>query len=286
MNEIQVYEATRSLTASDIRDQVNLVQSVMQAVMKKDVHYGIIPGCKKPSLYKAGSEVLLSTFRIAVSIEVDDLSSEDCIRYRVRVKGTHQGSGIVVGEGIGECSSDEEKYKWRKASSRSEFNALPEARRRIKYGYNASERKEYEVQQVRAEPADVANTILKMAKKRAQVDMTLTSTAASDCFDQDLEDLPEHLREREETVVTTTTVDGPQSKSGKTAEIKPQTKTETKTETNGAKVTSGMVGVIRAKLAAQDQIDEAALCLQYEVARLEDLSASLINSVLTTLQGQ
>jgi hypothetical protein len=35
----------------------------------------------------------------------------------------------------------------------------------------------------------VANTVLKMAKKRALVDGVLTATAASDAFDQDLEDL-------------------------------------------------------------------------------------------------
>jgi hypothetical protein len=52
--------------------------------------------------------------------------------------------------------------------------------------------------EVRVDPADVANTVLKMAKKRAQIDMTLTATAASDIFTQDLEDLPEDLRERHE----------------------------------------------------------------------------------------
>ena len=39
-------------------------------------------------------------------------------------------------------------------------------------------------------PADYYNTALKMAKKRAQVDATLTVTAASDFFTQDLEPLP------------------------------------------------------------------------------------------------
>ena len=38
-------------------------------------------------------------------------------------------------------------------------------------------------------PADHYNTVLKMAKKRALVDAVLTTTAASDIFAQDLEDL-------------------------------------------------------------------------------------------------
>ncbi len=176
---------SRSLTAADIRHRVNTIQEVMREVMKRDVHYGIIPGCKKPSLWKPGSEVLLATFQIGTSIHVTDLSNDDCIRYQVRVMGTHTPSGVLLGEGIGECSSNEEKYKWRKAYD-EEFNATPETRRRIKFG-------KYKDKQVRTEPADVANTILKMAKKRAQIDMTLTATGASDCFDQDLEDLPEEL---------------------------------------------------------------------------------------------
>jgi hypothetical protein len=182
----------RSLTAVAVREHVNLIQEVMQAVMKKDTHFGVIPGCDKPSLYKAGSEVLLTTFRIAVSVEVEDLSTPDCIRYRVRTIGTHQQSGTVVGEGIGECSSDEEKYKWRQTYVKKEFDATPETRRRLKFSEYKGVAKEK--MQIRTEPADVANTVLKMAKKRAQIDMTLTALAASDIFTQDVEDLPEELR--------------------------------------------------------------------------------------------
>jgi hypothetical protein len=170
-------------TAKDIRANVNLIQEVMQAVMKKDVHYGIIPGCKKPSLYKPGSEKILSTFRLAVDPQVDDLSTPDCARFRVNARITHIGSGQFVGSGIGECSSSEEKYQWRKAVCEEEFNETPEDRKREKWvkPYNGEA---YKVKQVRTNVADVANTILKMAKKRAQIDATLTATAASDVFDQ------------------------------------------------------------------------------------------------------
>lgn len=179
---------SRSLTAADLRTQVNLVQEVMKAVMKDGTHYGVIPGTPKPSLWKPGAEVLAATFRIAVSYHVEDLSTADVVRYRVTATGTHQTTGIVMGDGMGECSSGEEKYKWRKAVNNKEFEATPETHRRVKYG------KQYDVNQVRTEPADLANTILKMACKRAQVAMTLNVTAASDIFTQDIEDLPEELR--------------------------------------------------------------------------------------------
>ena len=42
-------------------------------------------------------------------------------------------------------------------------------------------------------PADHYNTVLKMAKKRALVDAVLTTTAASDIFTQDLDDIANHL---------------------------------------------------------------------------------------------
>lgn len=183
---------SHAMTAMDMRAHVNLVQEVMQAVMQKDTHYGIIPGTKKPSLYKPGAEVLAATFRIAVSYRVDDLSTADDVRYRVVAIGTHQTSGIVLGEGMGECSSGEEKYKWRRAVCDKEFDMTPENRRRIKFGKYQG--KVEETNQVRTEPADQANTILKMACKRAQVAMTLNVTAASDIFTQDIEDLPEELR--------------------------------------------------------------------------------------------
>lgn len=186
---IQVLPQHRNeLTAGEVRSRVNLIQEVMKSIMKPDTHYGTIPGCQKPSLYKAGSEVLLTTFQIAVEPEVEDLSTPDEIRYRVKAIGVHQGTGVVVGTGIGECSSSEDKYKWRKAVSTEEFNATPETHRRVKYGKN------YNTNQVRTQPADMANTVLKMAKKRAQIDLTLTATAASDIFTQDIEDIPEELR--------------------------------------------------------------------------------------------
>jgi len=194
-NEIVEYAPQ---TALQIREQVNLVQSVMQAVMKEETHYGVIPGTKKKTLFKPGAEVLAATFRIAVSYRVEDLSGKGYSRYRVTAVGTHQTSGIVLGEGMGACSSLEEKYKWRSSNSNKEFENTPEELRRIKYGYNRAERKEFEIKQVRTEAADLDNTILKMACKRAQVAMILNVVAASDCFTQDIEDLPEELRPLEE----------------------------------------------------------------------------------------
>lgn len=194
MNDMVVMEQ-RQLTAGDMRSRVNLVQEVMKAVMVSEMHYGVIPGTKKPSLYKAGAEVLCATFRIADKYEIEDLSSEGMSRFRVRCVAIHQTTGQVLGEGMGECSSHEEKYKWRGAICQEEFDSFPENMRRLKF--SKWQGKVEKKQQVRTEPADQANTILKMACKRAKVAMTLNVTAASDIFTQDIEDLPPELMERE-----------------------------------------------------------------------------------------
>ena len=69
-NEIVVKE-NKPLTAAEIRENVNLIQDVMSEVMQKDQHYGVIPGCKKPSLFKAGAEKLSLTFRLRPIMDND-----------------------------------------------------------------------------------------------------------------------------------------------------------------------------------------------------------------------
>lgn len=185
---------------SQIKQRVQAIQQLMNEVLKKDTDYGVIPGMPKgtkPSLWKPGSEQILAMFQIAVDPVVEDLSTEDCYRYRVTTRLTNVLTGEFLGAGIGEASTDETKYKWRRTYSKPEFDGSDPERRRIKHGRykNGDTWNETEEMQVRQEPADLANTILKMAKKRSQIDATLTVTGASSMFEQDLEDLPEETRQ-------------------------------------------------------------------------------------------
>lgn len=177
---------------AEIRERVNLVQEVMRGIMKLNTHYGTIPGTPKPTLYKPGAEVLCVTFRIAPVYRILDLSTDLVARFRVTCIGQHQVSDIMLGEGVGECSSAEEKYKWRAAVCAEEFSLVPETMRRLKFYKNGGK-----ATQVRTEAADLSNTVLKMACKRAMIAMTLNVTAASDIFTQDIEDMPEELRTNE-----------------------------------------------------------------------------------------
>lgn len=194
MNEIALSDS-RSLTSSsdEILSHVHLINDVMRKVLKEGQHWGKVPGCgDKPALLKPGAEKILELFRLGSDMEITDKSGPDSVAYRVKIILKHQVTGAFIGTGIGECSSDEEKYKWRGASD-EEFNDTAEDRRRSKWksGRNGV----YKAKQVRTNPADVANTVLKMAKKRALVDAALTATAASDIFAQDIEEVVEETPE-------------------------------------------------------------------------------------------
>lgn len=187
------------LSKEAIEARVNKIREVLKSQMKKDVHFGTIPGTPKPTLYKPGSELLLTTFKIAREPIPTDLSTQDEVRYRVEVRGTSMDTGSNLGSGVGECSSNEEKYKWRSPVCAQEFEDTPEDRKRKKWKkvWDKS-RRAYGaklVDQVRTEPSDIANTILKMATKRAQIDLTLNVLAASEVFTQDMEDVPEEVRD-------------------------------------------------------------------------------------------
>lgn len=183
------------MAVSEIITHVQVVQEVMRAVMKPGVHYGTIPGAgDKMTLLKPGAEVLCMAFRVGDTYQIEDLSTGDKIRYRVNCIGTHQVTGGVLGSGLGEASSSEEKYKWRKAICAEEFEATPANMRRKKFA-KAKGGGFYMQDQVRTEPDDLANTVLKMANKRAKVAMTINVTACGDMFNQDLEDLDDTLRD-------------------------------------------------------------------------------------------
>lgn len=235
--------------------------------MKPNTHYGVIPGCNQPSLYTAGSEVLLTTFRIAVDPEVIDLSNGDEIRFRVRARGIHQMTGVTIGVGVGECSTSEEKYKWRNAVCDEEYDNTPETHRRIKYSkYKDRITKK---KQIRTNPADLANTVLKMAKKRAQIDLTLTATAASDIFTQDIEDLPDELRPE---------ADGGEQRQSTVRQ--PQSKSQQQPSANADDTaTEGQVRMIKAKLAAGN-LTEGNLFAQFSVEAVEQIKKGQVNEVL------
>lgn len=180
-----------SLTAIDIRKQVNLIQEVMKNVMKENLHYGKVPGCgDKATLLKPGAEKIMMTFRLAPKYEElpGSCESDTMILYKINCDLIHIPTGLFVGSGRGTCSSKEKKYRTRAVYAN---RATDEEKAIGKLETRNTKTGKTEVYIIPQDPWDVQNTIYKMACKRGMIAAVLNATAASDIFAQDIEDLPE-----------------------------------------------------------------------------------------------
>ncbi len=196
------------LSVQDVTNQVRLIQEIMRATMREGEHYGVIPGCgNKPALFQPGAQKLILTFRMNPDYEIEVITMpRDHREYRVKCILTNT-SGVFIGAGVGSCSTMESKYRWRKGErvcpacgkasiikGRAEYGGgwLCFAKKGgcgEKYADNDPAITGQETGRAEnTDIADVYNTCLKIAKKRALVDATLTRTAASDIFTQDIED--------------------------------------------------------------------------------------------------
>jgi hypothetical protein len=184
------------LSVEDVVAQVEKIQLVMNAVMKEGVHYGVIPGTgNKPTLYKAGAEKLCLTFRLDPQYEVlpDSVRRDDYILYVVRCVLYHIPTGERIASGVGSCNSREAKYRYRFApTDEKPGKAEAERLKALKLGrwQKVGDSWVWHRRVEHDNPADLDNTLLKIATKRALVAAVLNGTAASDFFTQDLEELP------------------------------------------------------------------------------------------------
>ena len=136
-------------------DKIYAFQQVIQQAVVPGHDIGIIPGTDKPTLLKPGAEKIVMMMGLASRYEIMDKIEDyekGFFAYNIRCTLSRQGMDIC--EGVGNCNSRESKY-------------------------------------VKADPYSIANTILKMAKKRAYVDAVLSVASLSDIFTQDLEDMPD-----------------------------------------------------------------------------------------------
>src|SRR5688572_669339 len=181
----------RPMTVQQLTYQSLLIHKILKDVMVEGIHYGVIPGTgEKPTLYQPGAEKICSCFRLAPKARVEDLSDPDDNRYRYRVAISLYTikDSLFVGEAVGEASSDEEKYQWEAAVCEEQYECLAPDEKRIKWRKDKRTGTVTQIQQVRRNAADLANTVLKMAYKRAFISVTRGATAASDLLQVDLDD--------------------------------------------------------------------------------------------------
>jgi hypothetical protein len=179
---------------NDMKTKLNLVQRFFKEVMIKDQDYGVIQGTEKPTLLKPGAEKLCELYGYAPvikSIEEEKNIETGFYRARVTVALVHRRSGVTVAEGVGEANTMEGRYRWRWVSEWK----LPEGVNKnglyheIRTDKNGKKYKMYRLEN--QDPWTLWNTVLKMAKKRALIDATLSATRSSGIFTQDVEDLAE-----------------------------------------------------------------------------------------------
>lgn len=145
-----------AISLKEANRRVEMLKQFVREHMVEGEDYGVIPGASnKPTLFKPGAEKLNAIFGLAPLLEITSRVEDweaGFAAYEVKVTLLNKRTGGIEAEGIGSCNSRERRYKNQDA-------------------------------------ANVANTLLKMAKKRALVDATLSATRASGTFTQDLEDI-------------------------------------------------------------------------------------------------
>ena len=136
------------------KERIGMLQNFIRDMMAEGVDYGIIPGTDKRCLFKSGAEKLCDIFGFSKRIEIVsrvENFEKGIFHYEVKAILVSKRNGEVEAEGVGSCNNMERKFRSQDACS-------------------------------------VANTILKMAKKRAFVDAVLSATRSSDLFTQDVEE--------------------------------------------------------------------------------------------------
>lgn len=184
-------------------------------MMKAGTDYGVIPGTgDKPTLLKPGAEKLASLFGLSTHFETVAQEMDwtgaghgDEPFFYIQYRCTLLRGDLVVGQGIGSCNSWEKKYRYRRGERVCPECGQPTIiKGKAEYGggwlcfakkggcghkFADDDRRitAQEIGQVKnPDPADIVNTIDKMAQKRALVAAVLIAVNASELFTQDVED--------------------------------------------------------------------------------------------------
>jgi hypothetical protein len=189
-----------------------LVGEFASRVLREGHDFGKIPGTDKPTLLKPGAEKLSSLFGLAPVFDIAEKDLDwtgerhggECFAYFQYRCSMYSGSRIIA-QGLGSCNSWEKKYRYRNADRTCptcgkatifKSKQKPEFYCWAKRGgcgatFPLTDKRitDQETGQVKnPDPADIVNTIDKMAQKRALIAATLIATNASEYFTQDLED--------------------------------------------------------------------------------------------------
>jgi hypothetical protein len=211
---------TPQVGASELVDRLAVIREAMDNAMIAEVDYGVIPGTgSKPTLLKPGAEKLGVLFQLDVQLEnVKTWGPDDHLTVVSRATAFHAPTGARVGYGEGVCTTRERKYAYRQQSRTCPacgLEAIIKGKEEYGGGWVCFKKKggcgakfpdgdkTIEGQKVgeieNPDLPDLWNTTVKMAEKRARVDVILAVTGASALFTQDVEDTQQPERTAEST---------------------------------------------------------------------------------------
>lgn len=165
-------------------------QAIVKNNLVKDHDFGVIPGTgDKPTLYKPGAEKILMLMGLTSEYDIiEKVQDYEKGFFAFTVKCILSKNDIKVTEGLGHANSWEGRYRYRWVTEKN----IPAGIKKedlVSKEFDGKFGKYTKYQLENDDPYTLVNTLLKMAKKRAQIDATLTVASLSDVFTQDLEDI-------------------------------------------------------------------------------------------------
>lgn len=198
-NAVSIIDQTDIVSFQNTMRKIEQFQRLVRENLKEGKDYGTIPGTSKPTLYKPGAEkiIILGKLRSTFDLlsETKDYEKEF---FQFVMKCSLWLGDTLITQGVGLCNSKEDKFRYRWVSEKK----LPSNLDKGKLIYRDKTGKYGKYREYRIENNDIcsiANTILKMSKKRSLVDAALLVGSLSDLFTQDIEDLPEEYLNNKET---------------------------------------------------------------------------------------
>ena len=173
---------------SAVMQKIAQFQTIVQSTLKKNHDYGVIPGTTKPTLLKPGAEKILTLMGMTSEYEITEkIQDYENGFFAFTIKCTLLRQSMKITEGLGHANTKESRYSKRWVSEKKipegiDKKSLQTREKDGKYGTYT------EYLMTNDDPYTLANTVLKMAKKRAQVDAALTVASLSEIFTQDIED--------------------------------------------------------------------------------------------------
>jgi len=192
-NQILPSESLHNLEITEIRNLIRKLDEFYKTILQKGVDYDTIPGTPKPTLLKPGAELLLRFFDLRSEIKnTQSIENTDpnnpYFQYNITI-AIYNKHGEKLGEGLGSANSKETKFAFRWVPEKYVPSNID------KKNLEKREENEKVLYKIPTPPNEIfsmANTIMKMAQKRALISAVLMVTGASRIFTQDLEDLAEN----------------------------------------------------------------------------------------------